>query len=52
MVEDARSVFDFAKIITTENSGKKDINPTNEKTISEYEQTYKSITDKFNKNYF
>jgi hypothetical protein len=52
MIEDSRTVFDFSKLISTEQTDSRGINPTNEQTIDDYKNTYSSLTSKFNKQYF
>lgn len=51
MVEDSRTIFDFAKLISTESS-EPNINPTTEQTIEDYKDTYGYLTSKFDKQYF
>jgi spermidine/putrescine-binding protein len=51
MIEDSRTVFDFSKLISTEQA-QPDINPTTEQSITDYEDTYNSLTSKFNKQCF
>lgn len=52
MVEDSRTVFDFSKLISTEQTSNPDINPTNEQSINDYKNTYSALTSKFDKQYF
>lgn len=52
MIEDARTVFDFCKLIQTEDQSQRTINPEPNQSISDYENIYKLLTSRFNKQYF